>query len=81
MKTERLFLKAIAAIRTSDKGRVSPFFRKEAEISLAFCHRDCDISIYGKSDSMSNTLDFSSSVLTPRRISKRTGPQSQTDPP
>ena len=69
---------ASAAVKISDKGIFAPFLFSDAESSPAFCQSACVISTYGNANSISSTVFFSFSVLTPWMISKRTVPQLQT---
>lgn len=69
---------AMAAIKISDKGSVSPFFFRVAESTAALCHNFSFISIYDSPERAFSTTSFSSADLTPCRSSNITMPQVQT---
>ena len=75
---ERSFSVAIAAMRISDKGRVTPFLFSSMERAEARCHSFFVISIYGRLTRMSKILFFSLSDFIPWRISNVTIPHVET---
>src|SRR3989304_2376678 len=74
---ERLFSKAMAAIRISEKGMVLPFLRRADESSPALIQRSSDISMYSRDFKASMTAFFSLSDFKPCESSYKTGPQTK----
>src|SRR5512139_205573 len=75
---ERSFSIATAAIKMSDKGRMTPFFFSNMEISAALCQMFFVISTYGRLAMMLKILFFSPSDFIPWRTSNLTTPHVQT---